>query len=299
MPPEQTHSGKSQVIELAQRIDHTRHLLEKVRTRRSFPYVYLIISLPSVAIVLALTIVSEGLIDLTAGITGAFFFSLLVTCTYLVLFQPNKEETIRQLSHQLTQLNRIKAQVEAGIKGEQEVAHHLRWLPSNFLVFHDLHLVSPRYGVQQFDHVVIGPPGVYHLETKNLSGVIQINDRGDWIQVKSTRQGELRQGMDNPQAQLERHQLVLADLVKRGMPGNQIPVYGLVVMAHPKAIIEGDTTRITVIRKDSLNDYLLNQKPNPRCTPKLIKQIGLLLIRSNQVTGDINHRDSDPGESVK
>lgn len=92
---------------------------------------------------------------------------------------------------------RIK-QIRLGRDGERAVAQYLEWFrTANFFVFHDI----PN-GDANIDHVLIGPPGVFTIETKTLSkpqrgqckitvegGVIRANghtlNRNPMIQAKA------------------------------------------------------------------------------------------------------------------
>lgn len=89
-------------------------------------------------------------------------------------------------------------QLRLGRDGERAVAQYLEWFrTSNFFVFHDI----PN-GDANIDHVLVGPPGVFTIETKTLSkpqrgqckitvegGVIRANghtlDRDPMIQAKA------------------------------------------------------------------------------------------------------------------
>jgi len=57
-----------------------------------------------------------------------------------------------------------------GAKGEEWVAHELAFLPSDYTVFNGLRLAG---GKQNFDHIVMGPAGVFVVETKNWKGSVE------------------------------------------------------------------------------------------------------------------------------
>ncbi len=57
-----------------------------------------------------------------------------------------------------------------GAKGEEWVAHELAFLSSEYTVFNGLHLSG---GKENFDHIVIGPAGVFVVETKNWKGSVE------------------------------------------------------------------------------------------------------------------------------
>ncbi len=60
-----------------------------------------------------------------------------------------------------------------GAKGEEWVAHELSFLSSEYTVFNGLRLGG---GKQNFDHIVVGPPGVFVVETKNWKGSVEFRN---------------------------------------------------------------------------------------------------------------------------
>jgi len=60
-----------------------------------------------------------------------------------------------------------------GAKGEEWVAHELAFLSSEYAVFNGLRLSG---GKQNFDHIVVGPAGLFVVETKNWKGSVEFRD---------------------------------------------------------------------------------------------------------------------------
>lgn len=60
-----------------------------------------------------------------------------------------------------------------GAEGERKTGAILRKLPTDWVVFHDLVLYGSR---ENIDHVVVGPPGVFTIETKNYKHGIVLKD---------------------------------------------------------------------------------------------------------------------------
>ncbi|WP_372807268.1 nuclease-related domain-containing protein [Pontiella sp.] len=60
-----------------------------------------------------------------------------------------------------------------GAKGEEWVAHELAFLSSEYTVFNGLRLGG---GKQNFDHIIVGPAGVFVVETKNWKGSVEFHD---------------------------------------------------------------------------------------------------------------------------
>jgi len=60
-----------------------------------------------------------------------------------------------------------------GAKGEEWVAHELAFLSAEYTVFNGLRLGG---GKQNFDHIIVGPAGVFVVETKNWKGSVEFRD---------------------------------------------------------------------------------------------------------------------------
>ncbi len=67
------------------------------------------------------------------------------------------------------------AKHDRGAEGERRTAHALARLPADeWRVFHDIAWPGRRYAT--IDHVVIGPPGVFVIDSKNWAGTIAADD---------------------------------------------------------------------------------------------------------------------------
>jgi hypothetical protein len=60
-----------------------------------------------------------------------------------------------------------------GAKGEEWVAHELAFLSSDYAVFNGLRFGG---GKQNFDHIIVGPAGVFVVETKNWKGSVEFRE---------------------------------------------------------------------------------------------------------------------------
>lgn len=60
-----------------------------------------------------------------------------------------------------------------GAKGEESVLRELTFLSSDYTIFNGIRLDNGRYN---FDHIVVGPSGVFIIETKNWNGHVQFLD---------------------------------------------------------------------------------------------------------------------------
>lgn len=78
------------------------------------------------------------------------------------------------VTHSRTRLEHFMS----GARGEEGVAHILAFLPAPCRVFHGISARAIRSSptVGDLDHVVVGPPGVFVVETKNWKGPVRIRD---------------------------------------------------------------------------------------------------------------------------
>jgi len=77
-----------------------------------------------------------------------------------------------------------------GAKGEEWVAHELSFLSSEYTVFNGLRLGG---GKQNFDHIVVGPSGIYVVETKNWKGSVEFREGKLYAGGKEPSRPPLRQ----------------------------------------------------------------------------------------------------------
>ncbi len=94
--------------------------------------------------------------DLSQSQVGIFFFLVAVAAAILLAWGD------RRLGNFLK-----------GAKGEEWVAHELAFLSAEYAVFNGLRLGG---GKQNFDHIIVGPAGVFVVETKNWKGSVEFHD---------------------------------------------------------------------------------------------------------------------------
>lgn len=90
-----------------------------------------------------------------------------------------------------------------GAEGEQATGRALEGLPAGWLVLHDRRIPG---GHANIDHVVVGPPGVFVIETKRRSGTVSIG--GDTVRVNGRRRdvvAEVRREAEVVQRLLDNH----------------------------------------------------------------------------------------------
>lgn len=158
----------------------------------------------------------------------------------------------------------------AGKAGEQAVAHQLKFLGSEYKVLNAKVLRSGG-SCQQFDHVVLGPNGIFHIETKYWSGRIAFTENG------IERAGQ-RGTKSDPTAQMYRHEYILKELLREnGLAGD---VVGILCFAHPNCEIIGSSPAFTTVKLDRLVHFVKTYKAKKKLSAEEIRK-SLLLIEGN------------------
>jgi hypothetical protein len=164
----------------------------------------------------------------------------------------------------------------AGTVGENIVAQTLARLGNDHVVIHNL----PLDGRGDADHVVVGPAGVVVVETKYLAGRIVCQGGGVWTQLKHN---DLRQIAD-PAAQVQRAaDSVAHNLGCRGLP--DVPVYAVLVMAHPRAELDVARSSVLAVRPFELVPQLQQlARSQPRLNPARVTATANALLGSDAPT---------------
>lgn len=153
---------------------------------------------------------------------------------------------------------------EAGIYGEKQVIFQLKNSHMPMFVLHDLYLEHEGL-TGQIDFLIVTPRITLVAECKNLVGDIEITDRGDFIRTFNYGHGSVREGMDSPVTQNERH----LQLMKAIQQDGRSRVYQLgndhyfrkftksvIVLANSRTVLVDrhapDDIRSQVIRADAL-----------------------------------------------
>jgi hypothetical protein len=151
-------------------------------------------------------------------------------------------------------------------RGEKDVAYVIKWfIASN----KDKHIVSiannceskyryncillcnPDYvnETQEYDHILITPAGIVHIETKDWKGTMNISLDGKWTRVNEEN-GSIY-GVSSPLMQVRRHEQVLGSICPT------VPVYSILCFSNSSAIINGkENFKYPVINIEQLEDTL-------------------------------------------
>lgn len=160
----------------------------------------------------------------------------------------------------------------SGAKGEEKVAKCLKSLRGKYRVFHDVVLPRARGDI---DHVVVGPNGVFVIETKNNNGTISCN--GDsWSQLKTGKKGGRYRGkIGSPSKQAKRNAASLGKLIGRRLHA-RLFVNALVVFANKKTVLNINNPTVSVLQPPELCDFIENYRSKPLSNNEQTKIVELI-----------------------
>lgn len=183
-----------------------------------------------------------------------------------IIKRGNIKQTTNTVAKEVTHITRIS---EAGKMGEKNVCHQLDFLNKNkYVVYNDIKLIS-NGRFQQIDHLVIGPNGIFPIETKNLSGEISISNNGCWSRTIRN----LYEVIENPTGQVLRHETIIRELTK-----DQHTINSIIVLANNASKVSGtDRNPIPVVKADMLLHYINNFKSETILTSENIQRIKLMI----------------------
>ncbi|WP_338472824.1 NERD domain-containing protein [Niallia sp. XMNu-256] len=164
------------------------------------------------------------------------------------------------------------ALLKYGMDGEQNVYYELKNSFIPMLCLHDIRLEYNGYAAQ-FDFIVITSKYIYVIETKKLSGDVEINSDGDFIRILKNGYGKIikKEGMYSPISQNKRHVNILKEILINEGVIRTLPIESAVVIANAKTIVKKDKAPkeiSNVIYKYDQIVNLLNRELNDKNNEK-------------------------------
>lgn len=154
--------------------------------------------------------------------------------------------------------------------GERITINHLKKLPKEkYVVFNDINLPE-RYG--NIDHIVVGPTGIFVIETKNYTGNYIVDDN-DWYYINN--QG-VERARSNPGGQVKSNSMAL----KRYLSGKEVNTYKLwinsVVALNSRSLTIKNSPKNYKILKPSQLPSFIENNPDTLKEEIMIKVIYIL-----------------------
>ena len=175
---------------------------------------------------------------------------------------------------------------ELGEAGEKEVNYKLKWWLAEHSAYRSIaaDCVSKYSGgciriaawdymkePQEIDHLLVGPAGVIHIETKNYVGTIRVDDTNYWD--RDMRNAGHFTTTESPAFQVKCHAALLSKIV-----GEDVPVCGIICLANPNVKLQdADNSEIPVVKLGELPellDALDKSTASPLTAQKVTEVIG-------------------------
>ena len=169
--------------------------------------------------------------------------------------------TIRLTDKVSDRLERERINFRKGAAGEELVGYILKGFPEDYVVIYG---VETRFG--DIDHIVVGPSGVYAIDTKNWRGVVTADGKGELLlNGKPTDKPAIRN--------LIRAIMTIKDEIKFH---STFSPYIHALLVFPAARVEakwGQTESVHCVRADQLYKYIVENKKGKKLSKKEIDAI--------------------------
>ena len=137
----------------------------------------------------------------------------------------------------LLKLKKQRGILLAGAEGEKRVLKLLSRLPNEFHIITDVELIV-EHKTAQIDYIIIGPTGIFIIETKNLKGTISGNADDEMLyKTKPFGNGETdTKKIYNPLLQVATHKRLLSELLIKS--GYYSEIGACVYFSHPMSEVK-------------------------------------------------------------
>jgi hypothetical protein len=136
---------------------------------------------------------------------------------------------------------------DRGAEAEEKVAEHLSALPEGYFGFHDI-----AFSGFNVDHIVVGPGGIFVVETKSHRGKVAAKGDALLLNGRSPEKDFLKQTWSQTYQ--------VRDLLKEHI-SKELPVKPVLCFTRAFVQVRGPVKGIAITNIKYLNDYLLRQRP--------------------------------------
>jgi hypothetical protein len=127
--------------------------------------------------------------------------------------------------------------------------------------------VRSRSASEDIDHLIIGPNGIFHIETKNWHGSIRFTEQG--IERSEPEHH------DDPNAQLARQAFILKELLRANKL--EADVTGILNFADQNCELEGGSNLFATVRLEQLISTIIKHKTEKPLSSEQVHAIAKLL----------------------
>ena len=165
-----------------------------------------------------------------------------------------------------------------GLEAEELVTEHLKKLDNNYHLINDVKLPDS-YG--NIDHILLGPNGIFVIETKNFEGDIRC-DGDNWYQYKQEWKNHEEYERKSPSKQVKGNALRLKQFIEsKNIFENSFKLWvdGIIVFTSDNVELILNRPTVPVIKIRELYKYIKNKKSNLTFSPQELESIGKAVLR--------------------
>lgn len=167
-----------------------------------------------------------------------------------------------------------------GAKGEAVVFNYLKHLPNQYIILNDLN-IPKTFG--NIDHVVLGPSGIFTIETKNFKGSYVVEEN-EWY---FTAGSKLIKTYKNPGDQIKTNTGIFSNfLTSKGMKSHRSSTFPVVAFINPNLTIKHKPKHYNVIHPSALTKFIIGQRKKLNKTD--VRLIAALL---NEYSAELSYSD--------
>ncbi|HEX2184393.1 MAG TPA: nuclease-related domain-containing protein, partial [Chloroflexota bacterium] len=169
-----------------------------------------------------------------------------------------------------------------GLEGERQVGHQLAaQLPGGaqgFTILNNLRLPGVAGDI---DHVVVGPNGLFVLETKNVNGTVSVDAQGNWQRVKHGRRGGMYDArIENPGSQVRRNVHLMGTYLRKTQPQLcarvRLWIEPMIVFPQAELVVAPGAT--PALRLEEVVPAILRHQPARRLEPSDVEALVAALV---------------------
>ena len=157
-----------------------------------------------------------------------------------------------------------------GAKGEATVFKYLKQLPNQYILLNDLNLPDT-FG--NIDHVVLGPNGIFTIETKNFKGSYVV-EKDQWYFIAGSK---LVETYKNPGDQIKTNTAVFSKFLgAHGLKSYRSSTFPVVAFINPNLTVKHKPKTYTVMHPSILAKFIMG--PRKKLNKKDVGLIAELLM---------------------
>ena len=166
-----------------------------------------------------------------------------------------------------------------GSEGEKKVTKiFTSALGDEYSLINDVYIHD---GYGNIDHIVLGPNGVFVIETKNYAGRI-VCDGDEWSSQHTGKFNRLlHYDLGSPSRQVKRNALRVKRVIENidAFKSKRIWVDGLLVFANKRVDLRINNPTVPILRASNLPDFIIKKKTDSEFSAEDLKLIGKEILR--------------------